>query len=217
MATPPRSPKVYSGRGQGLKPIEQDFVLGKGGSVAGMVVNQGGRPVGGVLVGRYQDISKTLLRADNPNQVYPSGESKPDGSFEIVGLPDGATLSLIATKRGYIPSLTENVAVGKTDVKVVIREGEASIQGFVYDTDGKPAPDIPVKSIFMRKGARPDFFYPPQSPPTQTSYTPIRTRKATSNSPPSSPAGRASSPATARPSPAPSATPCCSNRRTSRR
>lgn len=163
--------KVYSGRGQGLKPIEQDFVLGKGGSVAGMVVNQGGRPVGGVLVGRYQDISKTLLRADNPNQVYPSGESKPDGSFEIVGLPDGATLSLIATKRGYIPSLTENVAVGKTDVKVVIREGEASIQGFVYDTDGKPAPDIPVKSIFMRKGARPDFFYPRNPPNTNELYT----------------------------------------------
>ncbi|MCC7390988.1 carboxypeptidase regulatory-like domain-containing protein, partial [Candidatus Sumerlaeota bacterium] len=163
--------KVFNGRGSAMKPIEQNFTLAKGASIAGNVVDFSGKPVAGALVGRFQEISRTRLRADNPNQVFPSAQSGADGTFELAGLPKNVALSLITTKRGYIPSLTENIQTGSTGVKIVIREGEAAIEGFVYDTDGKPLADIPVKTIFMRKGTRPDFGYPRNPPNTNELYT----------------------------------------------
>ncbi|MCC6547524.1 carboxypeptidase regulatory-like domain-containing protein [Candidatus Sumerlaeota bacterium] len=163
--------KVFSGRGNSMKPIEFDFTLAKGVSISGNVVNFSGKPVAGAQIGRYQEISRTRLRADNPNQVFPSAQSNGDGSFELAGLPKNVALSLITTKRGYIPSLTEDIQTGRTDVRIVIREGEGAIEGFVYDTDGDPVADAPVKAIFMRKGTRPDFGYPRNPPNTNELYT----------------------------------------------
>lgn len=146
-------------------PIRQDFELPLGASIAGRVVDTEGRPVAQARIGRFQQVGFSGLRSDDPNETFPSILSQADGSFVLAGLAQSEEHLLIARKEGYIPTLSEPTVAGGGEIEIVLREGEAGVEGYVFDPEGNPVANVPVKSIYMRGGAQPAWGSLNQPPP----------------------------------------------------
>jgi len=92
-------------------PIEINFGLPTGQSVAGHVTNQRGEPVAAAQI----EVWQPLQTAASPV----SGESGDDGRFEIMGLAPG-TNRLRVTAEGYETQDLREVASGAADVRIVL-------------------------------------------------------------------------------------------------
>ncbi len=116
-AFPARAVGVNAGAG------DVELVLTHGESIGGVVVDEGARPVGGLV---FEAGGRTA-------------RSETDGTFEISGLPPGRyRIRVLPTSTPGAPAEVtggEDVATGATGVRLIAREG-LELVGSVTDTNG---------------------------------------------------------------------------------
>jgi len=94
--------------------VDAKILAGK--PLGGTIVDEKGKPVGGVFVSGdswkgYETLGLRLLTGD-------------DGRFGFDNAPEGE-IEFSFVKPGFGPSVTQNLTAGKTDYRVVIKEAEA--------------------------------------------------------------------------------------------
>jgi len=120
-----------------------DFVLARGDRVRGVVIDAGGRALGGVRVAALG----TVIDEQNwTSRAY--AETAPDGKFAIEGLRHDTAHTFVFMAAGYARTLVDcspaERAGGTIDAgDVVLRPGRR-IEGRVLDAEGEPLPRVPV-------------------------------------------------------------------------
>ncbi|MCP3956259.1 MAG: carboxypeptidase regulatory-like domain-containing protein [bacterium] len=119
-------------------------VLVPGIRLFGFVIDGEDEPVPGAeLALRSADGEPIVVqRAGSP--WFASATSRPDGSFEIEGLPRASRLTVLVTADGLLPR-EEAVTMGEQDLQLtVVLSAGALVAGVVVDPSGRPAPDAEV-------------------------------------------------------------------------
>ncbi|MBK8101003.1 MAG: sigma-70 family RNA polymerase sigma factor [Planctomycetes bacterium] len=116
-----------------------------GGSVAGQVVDQDGKPIVGAVIaagsGDVRGIRSTNEGAAPAGALVRTGA---DGSFFAVGVPIGEQpIEAAAIGRAPWRGVVTVTAAGTTTVRIELVPGGV-IEGHVHDADGKPVPDVRV-------------------------------------------------------------------------
>lgn len=137
--------------------VVRDFELKPSGAITGVVQDPEGAPIANATIGRFQTIRYSGIRSDNPNEFFPSTTSGADGRFSLDELPLGEPVRLLAQEREHLPAITDAVAVGTEGVVIELKPGEAAITGKVEESDGRPAPNVPVRAVWMGKSTRPNM------------------------------------------------------------
>ena len=113
------------------------YVLDKGVSIGGIVVDGAGNPVPGVnlMVSVNENYRKNVASALN-------------GRFQAGGLDEGTITVQVAAwgENNYIRTEPVTVTPGDLAVRLVVRKGE-SISGHVYNADGSPANQIQIEAL----------------------------------------------------------------------
>ncbi|MHC4473409.1 MAG: carboxypeptidase regulatory-like domain-containing protein, partial [Planctomycetota bacterium] len=114
------------------------FRLEKGLEIAGVVVDEAGKPLAGVRIW----VSESR-RSDTPRMpISQNLSTDQEGAFRVDSLPPGIfTLNL--SLDGYARESVNDVAAGRTDLRVTMVEGKA-IEGRVVYPDGTPAAGVSV-------------------------------------------------------------------------
>jgi len=107
--------------------------VAKGLSVAGVVVDEDGKP----LASAWVNASVVDPPAPGESNEPRGAQSKADGTFEVAGLERGKTYSVQAVMEGRVGAKIENVAVGAKELKLVLVKG-LTTTGRVLDASGKP-------------------------------------------------------------------------------
>ncbi|CAN5261581.1 hypothetical protein BH09SUM1_BH09SUM1_27610 [soil metagenome] len=150
--------------------IEKNFSLRAGGSITGIVSSSTGPRLGDVSVGLLVALKAPEHPIENPYLSFPETRTMSDGTFELSGLAADQEVRLYLQKRGFLPLFTEPLNVGARNVELTMKEGEAAINGYVQDFEGKPLKGVPVRAI-MRAGG-PGFLPPPAKfPDMDTQFT----------------------------------------------
>lgn len=116
-----------------------DFAVPRGLSMSGIVVDEAGDPVEGVMVS---------CAAVVQNGEEESVTTKEDGTFTSRGYSPNVDVNISVSGRGYTAPPLGPLSTGDSgmsDIKIVVAAG-ASIAGIVVDTAGKPLPDIYVNA-----------------------------------------------------------------------
>jgi len=117
---------------------EVNFVLQKGASISGIITDESGKPVHKARV-MLAKIDGTALFA---HQTF----SDKDGSFTLMGLPEG-TFKLKVWHKEYLPQeagpFTIRPPDEMRDVRIILAQG-ATLQGVVTDSEGNPLAGITV-------------------------------------------------------------------------
>jgi len=132
-----------------LYPLEVDFLLTRGLSVAGRVLDGAGKPVKGarVQLERFQEggsVSMTWISQEE------SAETDEAGRFRIGGLEKEASFRLRVEAEGFLGKRVDRVKPGDQGVLVILGKG-CSVRGRVVDFQGRPL------ASFWVKGARIPF------------------------------------------------------------
>jgi len=133
------------GEGQGDR-LRTTFLLGMGGAISGVVVDQAGAPVVGALVG---DILLPAAETGGGTATEWAATSSyahtdDEGRFILEGLSQKKQYRIPAKAEGYVSVRTEPIATGVTDVRIVLARGDAAIVGKLLRHDGSPAADARV-------------------------------------------------------------------------
>lgn len=144
--------EVFKGRPDSAGAIRKDFVLRPGGSVAGVVRNERGTPLSGAVVSlasfpERSELYSLIARGENPHRFFPAVETDGNGYFQLEGIARQPNIRLYTEREGYLKGLTDPVALGVREIEIILRDGEASLSGFVYDSDGTPVADLPVRTL----------------------------------------------------------------------
>ena len=110
-------------------------------TLAGVVVDEAGRPIEGAIVSyRYG------RRADRPSEANDLAITDAKGRFTVDDVSADDTWQWFVVRHPDYARAIRRVTPGKGDViqeKIVLTKG-ATIEGTVYDWQGKPVPDTPV-------------------------------------------------------------------------
>lgn len=116
------------------------LVLAPAASIAGTVVDPGGKPVSGARVTLQADTSQRIQRMRD-NVQAPEAHSEEGGAFLLTGLAPG-TSAVVAEHEGFASSEPQAVEASAEapahGVVLRLRKG-ALVTGEVYGPDGKPA------------------------------------------------------------------------------
>lgn len=137
-------------------------------SIAGKVVDKGGRGIGGVRVrASKKHEAGEGMQLDFDELMGGGAATADDGAFTVRGLEPG-TYDLRVVGPGGKPktpvSVTVAAAEAKTGVTIVIDRADGVIRGLVLGTDGKPAADAFVSYTRSK-------IVPPPGAPTTTKNT----------------------------------------------
>lgn len=126
----------------------QDFVLVRGATVRGRVMDTAGKPIAGARVG----IANGHAAAETDHALahlylYPEvTRTEADGAFELGGVPEGSELLLPASAPGYRTAVEGPIQAGATGVLFHMRPATASLHGTLYRGEGRdlPAPGVRI-------------------------------------------------------------------------
>ncbi|MFN0251546.1 MAG: sigma-70 family RNA polymerase sigma factor [Kofleriaceae bacterium] len=136
---------MLSTSGNPAAPSRVSLALSKGAALAGKVVDEAGKPVGGVRV--VATAASEPLPVVDPRRD--GVETKPDGTFAFPTIAAG-TWRITATHTTYAPTTTAPITVdgsnAKSGVQIVLSAG-ASITGVVKDKSGAPIAAADVRVV----------------------------------------------------------------------
>lgn len=133
--------------------VEPILVVARPAAVAGVVVDEAGRPIEGAEIAvRIPDSLKPSLGVilDRAEPLEYFARSGPDGRFEIADAPGVAGRHLVLTRAGS-PSQDVPIAAGpETQLRIVLQlapEPEDAVRGIVLDAESRPVPDASVRLV----------------------------------------------------------------------
>ncbi len=139
-----------------------NYVAALGSADAGATGERLVARVGGAIAGTVSDGSGPLrnvwVHVDARDGDFPiAAETDKSGAFRVAGLPDGATCTVFAGDGVFIRTTIRDVAVGTTDVRIVLRRG-LSASGRLVDGDGAPLASATLRFLHASgaKGAKTD-------------------------------------------------------------
>lgn len=123
------------------------IVVEAGGVIAGRVVNAKKEGLSGVWI----NANRSAPDPNDPYGQWRSAMTKDDGTFELVGLSDGAWNLNVQPNQGTLRGeVRQNVAPGTRDLEIALDEG-LSIEGIVQKSDGSP-----VEGVWLYPQPKPD-------------------------------------------------------------
>jgi len=144
---------VYASAVSGPGPDEPESILvvARPSAVAGVVVDESGRPIEGATVAiRMPDSLKSslgvILDRAEPLEYY--ARSGTDGRFEIADAPAVPDRILVAELQGLPTQGQPLTALPEMQVRIAFQlapQFEVAARGVVVDGDGKPVPDATVR------------------------------------------------------------------------
>jgi protocatechuate 3,4-dioxygenase beta subunit len=113
------------------------LVVGRGASLAGVVVDESGKPIAGAMlnVGSVPNLG-----------AWRSAVSKGDGAFEVTGLASEGTYTIQVSAQGRVPSSLDGVSAGATSMRIVLVKG-LTASGRVTDAAGKAMASASVNLV----------------------------------------------------------------------
>ncbi len=132
--------------------IRQNFALRPGGAISGVVRNERGYPVSGAQVAlakfpETEQLYSLLARGENPHRFFPAVETGAEGRFQLEGIPRDPATRLYVEANNYLKHVTDPVMVGTRDLEIILEDGEVSLRGRVFNADGTPATEVPVRTL----------------------------------------------------------------------
>ncbi|MBI5853064.1 MAG: carboxypeptidase regulatory-like domain-containing protein [Planctomycetes bacterium] len=115
---------------------EQSFQLKRGASIAGIVYDDLGRPLGGAKVAALRRSSVGTGIEVQQFDVRDSVETASNGTFVVAGM-EGEAATLRVSRAGHATESVPGVAVGRSDVVVQLQRN-GSIRGVLRDPNGTP-------------------------------------------------------------------------------
>lgn len=115
---------------------EQSFRLKRGASIAGVVYDDLGRPLGGAKVAALRRSSVGTGIEVQQFDTRDSVETASNGTFVVAGI-EGEAATIRVSRAGHATESVPGVAVGRADVIVQLQRN-GSIQGVLRDPNGAP-------------------------------------------------------------------------------
>ncbi len=128
-------------------PMEVDFLLTKGLSISGRVIDKQGNPVQGanIYLSRRRVVGDRSESWSNPGESARSGK---DGRFRIGALEKGAVFRLGARADGFLPWPGKWVRAGTQGILVTLERG-CAVKARVLDYQGKPAASAFLEAVLL--------------------------------------------------------------------
>ena len=118
--------------------------LSRGGSIKGLVINEAGEPISMAKVTPLSKASGTMWRVKDVFVSEDGAVNTMDGEFLLENIPAGFE-NIKVTHPDYSFTILTDIEVfegGTTeDVEVVLTSG-GTIEGYVYDVEGRPQPNV---------------------------------------------------------------------------
>jgi len=130
--------------------------LSRGSSISGIVVSENGQPVNGAKVMALSYCQGNTPRTSNCFVIEKNAAKTVKGLFTLNDIPQG-TETLKITHPDYLFRIVEDIEVvagqATEDIQVVLSKG-ATVEGYVYDADGKP---VNKATVFFQDSSRFDY------------------------------------------------------------